>query len=226
MEPIHAAIAKGQRALNEYEAKELLRAYNIPTVSEQQVQTVHEAAIAARRIGWPVALKACGPEILHKTDAGLLALNLADENSLKVHWESITAAANGLAMDGMLVQAMARGHREMVLGMKREAQFGPCVMIGLGGIMTEILQDTAFRVAPFDTIEAMDMVEELRCAPMLQPFRGEAAVDRDALCQALMAVGKIALDYPMIEEIDVNPLVLTPRGKIVAVDALVILADV
>lgn len=226
MEWIQAAIAKGHRALNEHDAKELLRAYNIPTVSEQLVQTVDQAVVTAKSIGWPVALKACGPDILHKTDAGLLALNLANENSLKNHWERIAAAAKGLAMEGMLVQAMAQGRREMVLGMKREAQFGPCVMIGLGGIMTEIFQDTAFRVAPFDTTEAMDMVEELRCNKMLQPFRGEAAVDLDALCRAMVAVGKIALDYPMIEEIDVNPLVLTPRGEIVAVDALVILADV
>ncbi|MBI9087171.1 MAG: acetate--CoA ligase family protein [Desulfobacterales bacterium] len=226
MELIQAAIAKGQRALNEHQAKKLLRAYNISTVSEQLVQTADEAAAAAGEIGWPVALKACGPDILHKTGQGLMTLNLDEEESLRRAFARIEKVAADQTLEGMLVQAMVSGHRELVVGMKREPQFGPCVMVGLGGILTEIYQDTAFRVAPFDDLEAMDMIEELRCRKILQPFRGEAAADLDALCQTIVSMGKIAMDFPMIEEIDVNPLVMTPQGKIVAVDALVILADV
>ena len=223
MELIQAAIARGHGALNEYQAKQLLRAYDIPTASEHLVQTADEAVAAAGKIGWPVALKACGPDILHKTGTGLMALHLEEERTLHKAFGRIEKAAGSQTIDGMLVQAMVSGHRELVVGMKREPQFGPCVMVGLGGILTEIYQDTAFRVAPFDRMEAMDMLQELRCRKILQPFRGEAAADLEALCETIVAMGKIAMDLPMVEEIDVNPLVMTSRGEIVAVDALVIL---
>jgi acetate---CoA ligase (ADP-forming) subunit beta len=223
MDIIQKAIDKGHGALSEYASKELLRAYRIPTVSEQRVQTADEATATAEDIGWPVALKACGPDILHKTGTGLMALHLAGEKELRQAFSRIETAADGRALEGMLVQAMVSGHRELVVGMKREPQFGPCVMVGLGGILTEIYVDTAFRVAPFDEIEAMDMIEELRCRNMFQSFRGEAAADLETVCRTIVATGKIAEDFPMIGEIDINPLVTTPRGDILAVDALVIL---
>ena len=223
MESIQSAVAKGQRALNEYQAKELLRSYGIPTVAETLARTPDEAVAAAAAIGWPVALKACGPDILHKTEAGLLALGLAGEAMLRDQWIRIEKAARQLHLDGMLVQAMAKGRREMVIGMKRESAFGPCVMVGLGGVMTEVFRDTAFRVAPFDNVEATDMIGELRSRSLLEAFRGEAAADLDTLCRTAVAVGRIAEDFSAIAEIDINPVVISPDGKIVAVDALILL---
>ena len=223
MEMIQTAIAKGQEALNEHQAKELLRSYGIPTIAETLARTADEAVAAAEAIGWPVALKACGHGILHKTETGLLALGLTGEAMVREQWARIYKAAGDAALDGMLVQAMAEGRREMVLGMKRESAFGPCVMVGLGGVMTEVFRDTAFRVAPFDNVEAMDMIDELRCRSLLEAFRGEAPADLDTLCRTASAVGRIAKEIPAISEIDINPVVVSPNGKIVAVDALILL---
>lgn len=223
METIRSALAAGQGALSEYAAKALIRSYGVPVVAEERVQTVDEAVDAAARIGWPVALKACGAEILHKTEAGLLALHLADETALRSQWDRIQAAAGSQTLDGMLVQAMAGGDRELVVGMTREPQFGPCVMVGLGGILTEVLRDAAFRVAPFDTVEALDMIEELRCRDMLRSFRGTAPADLDTLCRVLVGVGRLAAEAPEIREIDINPVVIDAEGRIAAVDALVLL---
>lgn len=223
MEMIQSAIANGRGALNEHQAKELLRSYGIPTIPETLARTADEAVAAAEAMGWPVALKACGPDILHKTEAGLLALGLTGEAMLREQWARISKSAGEAALDGMLVQAMASGRRELVIGMKRENAFGPCVMVGLGGVMTEVFRDTAFRVAPFDIFEAMDMIDELRCRSLLEAFRGEAPADLDTLCRTATAVGQMAEDVPAISEIDINPVVISPNGEIVAVDALILL---
>lgn len=223
MEMIQSAIANGRGALNEHQAKALVRSYGIPTIAETLACTVEDAVAAAEAMGWPVALKACGPDILHKTETGLLALGLTGGAMLREQWTRIANAAGETALDGMLVQAMASGRRELVIGMKRESAFGPCVMVGLGGVMTEVFRDTAFRVAPFDTAEAMDMMDELRCQSLLKAFRGEAPADLDTLCRAVAAVGRMAEEIPAIAEIDINPVVIAPDGRIVAVDALILL---
>ena len=225
MEPIRSAVEKRQRSLSEHQAKEVIRAYEIPTADEVLVQTAAEAAEAAEALGWPVALKACGPDILHKTDAGLIALGVSHKEALDLAFDRIDKAAGGLATEGMLVQAMVPGAREVVLGMKREPQFGACVMVGLGGIMAEVFKDTAFRVAPFDRIEALDMIQELRCKDLLAAFRGQAPADTDALAKAVLALGRIAEDFPMITEIDINPVKIRPDGTLAAVDALIILGN-
>ena len=128
-----------------------------------------------------------------------------------------------MTLEGVLVQEMVAGQRELVMGMNREPQFGPCVMLGIGGIMTEIINDTVFRVSPFDRREAMDMIQELRLKPMLEDFRGQAPADLDMITHSLLAIGKIGTDFSEIAEIDVNPLIIDKQGRITAVDALVIL---
>jgi len=120
---------------------------------------------------------------------------------------------------------MVSGKRELVVGLHREPQFGPCVMLGIGGVLTELLNDTAFRIAPFDEAEARDMADELRARKILDPFRGEAAADMRALCRSLTAVGRLGAEQPAISEIDINPLIITPGGGIKAVDALIVLKD-
>jgi hypothetical protein len=118
---------------------------------------------------------------------------------------------------------MVSGQRELVMGMSRDPQFGPCVMLGIGGIMTEIINDTVFRVAPFDHREALDMIEELRLNKMLGDFRGQAPADVETLSNSLMAIGKIGIEINEISEIDVNPLIVDRQGRITAVDALIVL---
>jgi len=126
-------------------------------------------------------------------------------------------------MEGILVQEMVEGQRELVAGLSRDPQFGPCVMLGFGGIMAEVIKDTVFRVAPFDIVEALDMINDLKSRSMLGSFRGQKDADLDAICQTLTAIGQLGLAEESIAEIDINPLIISPDGKIKAVDALIIL---
>jgi acetate---CoA ligase (ADP-forming) subunit beta len=219
---IQSALNKGQRALSEYQSKLFLAEYGIPVTNEILVQSSDEAKIAGDKIGYPVVLKACSPEMMHKTEAGVIELNLKSSNNLAAAYQRIMSSIS-IELEGLLVQEMVPGMRELVLGMSREPQFGPCVMLGLGGVMTEILNDAVIRVAPFDMAEAREMAEELRCRKLLDEFRGEKAADMNAVCKTIMALGAISIDHPEIAEIDINPMKIDPSGRIKAVDALVAL---
>jgi acetate---CoA ligase (ADP-forming) subunit beta len=219
---IQSALNKGQRALSEYQSKKLLAEYGIPVTAEILVQSVEEAMSAAKKIGYPVALKACSPDLMHKSEAGVIELQLKSANDVAAAYERVKSRIL-FELEGVLVQEMVTGMRELVFGMSREPQFGPCVMLGMGGVMTEILNDAVFRVAPFDVAEAREMAEELRCHALLGEFRGEKTADMDAICQSLMALGAIGIDHPEIGEIDINPVKIDPSGRIKAVDALVVL---
>lgn len=216
------ALDRGQKALDEFESKKLLSAFGVPVAREAEAAGPDEAALAAKDLGYPVAVKALGSEILHKSEEGLVAVNLPDEEAVRKETERILAAAGDRAR-GVVVQAMARGRRELVLGLVRDPQFGPCVMAGLGGIYTEALNDVAFRMAPLDEAEARDMLGDLACEKLLGPFRGEAAADLDALVTAIVGIGDLGASQEAVSEIDVNPVIIGPDGSITAVDALVIL---
>ncbi len=127
-----------------------------------------------------------------------------------------------IPMDGILVQEMVSGQRELMIGLIRDPQFGPCVMAGFGGIMTEIIQDTCFRMAPVDDLETADMLSELKFKDILGPFRGQAPADAQAIGRAITAVGNIGLENEAIAEIDINPLIIRPDGSFAAVDALIV----
>ncbi|WDP85558.1 MAG: acetate--CoA ligase family protein [Desulfobacter sp.] len=159
---------------------------------------------AAQKIGYPVALKGCAWELMHKTESGCIELGLDSP-------------------DGVLVQEMVKGPRELVVGLSRDPQFGVCVMIGFGGVMAEVVGDRVFRVAPFDRIEALDMINELNSRPMLDRFRGQSSADLEGLCQLLEGLGQFGLDNPSVREIDINPLIVSQDGSIRAADALIIL---
>ena len=219
---IRSAQEKGDPALSEYKSKQMLKAYGIPVTRETLVQSPGEAAAAAGALGYPVVVKACSPRLMHKSEAGAVAVGIQDEAALLQAYDRILAAV-GQPLEGMLIQEMVRGSRELVVGLTRDAQFGPCVMLGLGGVLTEVLNDTAFRVAPFDVDEALDMMVELRSKRMLDHFRGQAPADRQTLAQALVAVGRMALENEAIAEIDINPLIIDPQGRLMAVDALIVL---
>jgi acetyl-CoA synthetase (ADP-forming) len=221
---IRAARERGQRTLSEYDAKRILKAYGVPVTREVLVSTATEARAAAKRIGYPVVVKACSADQAHKTEKGLIAVNLSSQKVLGEAFATLKKRA-GRGYDGaFLVQEMVEGAREIMIGMHRDPSFGPSVLFGLGGIFTEILQDAVFRVAPIRKRDAREMMRAIRGHRILDAIRGMPAVDRDVLSHTLMAVGQIALDYPEIAEIDINPLIV--RGaKPVAVDALLVLTD-
>ncbi len=217
---IGEALAAGQKALDEHEAKQVLAAYGIPVTREAVAPTEDEAASIAHRIGFPVALKACAWEIMHKSGKGLIALNVATEEALRRAFRDVREAAGREVP--ILVQAMVKGSREFVIGMTRFPGFGPCVLFGLGGVFAEAFKDTVFRSAPLCTVEAEEMLSEIRARELLGPFRGLPAVDCAAVASILQAVGFIALLHPEIAEIDLNPVIIAGSQPVVA-DALFVL---
>lgn len=212
------------RSLSEYQSKKMLADYGIPVTNEILVQNREQAVAAAKTIGFPIALKACSPELLHKSEAGCIALSLTSADDVANAYDRIVSSIS-VELEGILVQEMISGVRELVLGLTREPQFGACVMLGLGGVMTEIFKDTVFRVAPFDRVEAGDMVKELKSKAMLDEFRGEKPADIETICRCLISLGGIGLDRPDISEIDMNPLKIAPDGRVCAVDALIVFSQ-
>ncbi|MBN2568095.1 MAG: acetate--CoA ligase family protein [Deltaproteobacteria bacterium] len=212
-----------QRTLSEYESKLILAEYGIPVVSETIVSSWDEARKSASEIGYPVVLKVCSPEVTHKTEQKLIEINLRDERDLETAFKRLYEQAQNIKGE-ILVQKMITGARELVIGLIRDPQFGPCVMFGLGGIFTEILHDVSFRVAPFGMQDAMEIMEEIKAKSILNAIRGMDAVDRNVLGKSLVALGNIGLEHESVKEIDVNPMIVH-GSKPVAVDALVVLND-
>jgi acetyl-CoA synthetase (ADP-forming) len=224
MKIIQEALKKGQKALSEYESKKLLKAYGFPVVREELVDSRAGAVKAAKAIGLPVVLKGCSAEIAHKTEKKLIEVDLRTLKEVQRAYEDIKERVGSTLLDGILVQEMVKGSRELVIGMIRDAQFGPCVMFGLGGIFTEVLKDVSFRIAPLERRDALEMAKEIKGAPVLGAFRGMAAIDMDLLVSMLINAGKLGLELEAVKEVDVNPLIIS-GSRPVAVDALVVLED-
>ena len=208
-------------ALSEHESKRLLARYAIPIVREELVECLDDALDAARRIGFPVVLKACGSGMAHKTELGVVELNLGDDSAVGEAYQRIVERAPG-KLDGLLVQEMARGNRELICGLTRDEQFGPCVMLGLGGIFVEAVRDVVFRVAPIELRDALEMMDDLKGREVLGEFRGEKAVDRDVLGRILIGLGRIGIEEAQVRSVDINPLIVRD-GIPIAVDALVVI---
>lgn len=218
---IEEARKRGSHTLSEHKSKMLLAEYGIPITREGIATTEEEALRLAADIGYPVALKGSGEQIRHKTEMDLIRLHLKNEQEVRSAFRELTSKS--AVVTEVLVQEMVKGQRELLIGLIRDPQFGPCVMLSIGGVMTEVFEETCFRMAPLDMREAKDMAEELRYQKILGPFRGQKPVDMDALCRALVAVGQIGVELESVSELDINPLTITPQGDIVAVDALVVL---
>jgi acetyltransferase len=207
--------------LSEAASKELLARYGIPVLDERTAPDVDGAAIAAKGIGYPVVLKLCGDRIAHKTERGLVRLGLADDAAVRAAGTELLAAAG--PVDGaveLLVAPMVHGSREFISGLVRDAQFGPCVMFGVGGVLAEALGDVAFRLLPLSELDADELLDDLATQKLLGPFRGEPAIDRAAVAATLTGLSHLALDRPDVASVDLNPLILVD-GRPVAVDALV-----
>jgi succinyl-CoA synthetase beta subunit len=209
-------------ALSEHASKQILAAYGIPVTKEALASNLEEAVSMAESMGYPVVLKACAPELMHKSDHDCMALNIRNENELSAAYARIHTGLN-IDLEGFLIQEMVFGNRELVLGMNRDPQFGPCIMLGMGGVLTEIINDTVFRVAPFDEIEAWDMIRGFRGRAMLDAFRGQEAADRKTICRCVVALSEISLARDDIVEIDINPLLIDRAGRVKAADALMVL---
>jgi len=209
------------RTLSEADSALLVARYGIPTVASRRVPTPELAVTAASELGFPVVVKLNGERIAHKSERGLVRVGLADGAAVAQAATALLVAAT--AEDGavdLLVAHMAGGVRELAAGMSRDEQFGPCVMFGVGGVLTEALADAVFRLAPVDAFDAADMIDELRTQDLLGAFRGEPPVHRDAIVDVLLGLSRLACDEPGVAAVDLNPL-LIDDGALLAVDALV-----
>ncbi len=211
--------AAGADPMDEHAAKEILRAYGVPVCREVLAHGLEEALKAARETGYPVAVKACSKDILHKTERGLVHLGIKDAGGVKAAVDAITKEAGEVPL---LVCEMVKFDREFLAGMARFPGFPPCVLFGLGGVQAEALRDTALRVAPLSLGDARELALSLCSKDLLGAWRGMPAADLDALARVLAAVGNIALHFPQIREMDLNPIALS-GGKPVVLDALFVM---
>jgi acetyltransferase len=224
---VDALRAAGGNRLGLSELTPLLTAYGIPVLAPRVVGTGEEAAAAAAQLGSAVALKIVSRDISHKTDVGGVALGLASPAEVAEAAATMLARVRGRRPDaviqGLMVQPMAPPGKELLLGAVRDAQFGPLVMLGFGGIYVEVLRDTVTRLLPVSSSEALEMLDELKMAPLLRGVRGEAPVDRPALAETVSRFGQLVLDCADLTEVELNPLIASSDG-VVAVDARATLA--
>ena len=207
--------------LSEAESKALLARHGIPVPAEELASSPDEAAAAAERIGFPVVVKLCGSAIAHKTERGLVKLDVRDAAAVAAAAADLLTRARPEDGDvSLLVGAMVSGGRELIAGYLRDDVFGPCVMLGIGGVFAEALGDVAFRLAPLDAADADDLIADLANPALLGALRGEPPVDRAALAGILRGLASVGEADERIRSIDLNPLIVAD-GVPVAVDALV-----
>jgi succinyl-CoA synthetase beta subunit len=207
--------------LSEAESKARLRAHGVPVAIERLVSTPEEAVVAAEEIGYPVVAKLCGPTIAHKTERGLVRLGLRDAESVRAAaGELLDAATPDDGAVGVLIGELVRGNRELIAGLVRDPQFGPCVMLGVGGILAEAVADVAFRLVPVTATDAEDLIDDLHTRALFGEFRGEPAIDRSKLIDVLVGLSRLAESDESVLSADVNPLIVRD-GVPIAVDALV-----
>ena len=222
--------AKGQPALGEVLTRPLLSAYGMPVVAGGMTKSADEAVETALRVGYPVVMKIVSPDILHKSDVGGIRLNLADDAAVRTNYVSliqdIAAKMPQAELEGVLIEAMAPRGQEVIVGMRRDPNFGPLMMFGLGGIYVELFGDVSFRVAPLTREDAADMVRNTRAGRLLTGFRGMPEADVEAVVDTILRLSQLALDFPEVAEIEINPLLVLPKGKgALALDGRVILQD-
>lgn len=219
-----------RKELVEVEAQQVLEAYGLPIARTILATNLEECIKAGRKIGYPVVAKIASPQIMHKTDFGGVVVGVKDSDELISAYEKITANARRLVPQaniwGVLVQEMLPESRELIIGMNRDSQFGPLLMVGLGGIYVEVLKDVSFRLAPIGEEEAREMLQELKSYWLLQGARGQAPGDIDAVIEAMLRVSQLVTDFPDINQLDINPLRVMDDGKgCLAADARIVLEE-
>jgi len=218
--------SEGRNNLTEFESRKLLEKYKIPVVKAETASTLEELIEKSERIGYPVVLKVLSKDIIHKTEAGGVALDIKNERELAMAYTSMLKKVKSkfpkAKIDGFFVQQMLKNGYEIIVGGKRDEVFGPVVMIGFGGIFVEIFDDVAFRVVPISKEDVMDMINEIKAGKILKGFRGRKPADVNAIADVVLKTAKILIENPEIKEIDINPLI-ADENKAIAVDARVIL---
>jgi len=225
---IEKARKEGRTMLTEIEAKQLLKSAGISVVDTRLATSKEQAVTIAKEIGLPVVMKIASADVVHKSDAGGVKLGLKTAAQVGKAYDdimkSIKAAFPNAKIEGVSVQTMARPGVEVIIGMSKDAQFGPVLMFGLGGVLVEILKDVAFRIVPLVKRDAKEMIREIKGFPLLQGYRGSDPVDVDNLESLLLKVSEFVDKTPAIKELDLNPIFAYKDGA-VAVDARVILEN-
>lgn len=223
------ALAAGRTQLSEFEARALLDEYDAPVTPSERATTRAEAVEAAARFDGPVALKVLSSEILHKSDAGGVMLDLTGRDAVGSAYDAIVQnmadAYPDAAIDGVLVSPMVDDGVELIVGLTQDEEVGPVVMFGLGGVFVEVLEDVSFRAIPVTEFDARQMVEEIQAAELLQGARGQGAVDTDAIVDLIATISDIAAENPQITELDVNPAIATSDGLQIVDAAVTLDAD-
>jgi acetyltransferase len=201
----------------EHLTRDVLAAYGIPLVTGQLVQTVEDAVISADALGYPVVLKGASKDILHKSDAKAVVVNIENSTALKEAYQRITDNMKRVnpeaVIDGMLVEKMAAEGKEIIIGMKRDPSFGPLIMFGMGGVFVELYKDVAFRIAPLTPEDVTEMIKSTKAYQLLNGWRGGVTYDIGAIEDAVIKISQIAVDNPKISEIEINPLRVFPKGQ-------------
>jgi len=223
---INQAKKEGRKALLETEAKTICTEYGIPVNKFNLAKNEKEAATYADQIGYPIVLKIVSPDIIHKSDAGGVMLNLKTPAEVASAYQKIIENAKKYKADakivGVLVQEMAPQSTEVIVGAIKDPQFGQTIMFGLGGIFVELLKDVNFRVAPITAEDAKEMIMQLKAYPLLKGYRNTPPADIDALVSILCNTSRLVMDNPEIKELDLNPIMAYPKGA-KTVDARIIL---
>jgi len=227
------ARSEGRTFVLEHEAKDIMKAYDIPIPPYATASTAEEAVKESKAIGFPVVLKILSKDILHKSDAGGVKVNLKTEDDVKKAFDEIMANAKkygekkGIQVDlsrGVFISQFADMGTEVIIGVTRDPQFGHAIMFGLGGIFVEVLKDVTFRLIPFTETDAREMIGEIKAAKILDGVRGQAPRDIGALVQVMMGVSKMVSENPEISELDCNPTFVYDQGKgALVVDARIII---
>ncbi|MDD5039377.1 MAG: acetate--CoA ligase family protein [Dehalococcoidales bacterium] len=223
---INRARQEGRNLLTEIEAKELLKQAGISVVETRLATSEEEAVSISQELGFPVVLKIASSDVVHKSDAGGVKLGLKTTKQVVKAYDDILEAINReypeAKIQGISVQKMARPGIEVIIGMSKDAQFGPVIMFGLGGILVEILKDVSFRIVPLTKRDAREMIKEIKGYPLLQGYRGQEPADVNNLEELLLKVSNFVEKYPEIKELDLNPIFAYSDGAL-AVDARAIL---
>lgn len=224
--PEVSSASRGRKGRTEHLSKELLKDYGIPIPTEGVTDTAKEAVALANRIGYPVVLKVDSPDIMHKSDAGCVKINITDDEQVRETFQLIMDNAKAYNPDasvgGVLVQKMIDNGTEIIVGITNDFQFGPMVMCGMGGVFVEIFKDVALYPAPLNKVEAMEMLTSLKSYPLFTGYRGSSKLDVNAVAEAIVNVSCLAADHKdTMAELDINPIFVYEKGIAVA-DALVI----
>lgn len=223
---IDHALLQGRALLTETESKQVLQDLGIATTPGRLATSEDEAARLAAGIGFPVVLKISSPDIIHKSDVGGVKLHLQTAEAVRQAYRAILQSTAGQApaahVEGVSVQPMAKPGVEVIIGMSKDATFGPVLMFGLGGVLVEILQDVAFRIVPLSQRDAAEMLRDIQGFPLLQGYRGAPAADLEALERMLLTLSDFVARTPVVKEIDLNPVYAYAQGAL-AVDARIIL---